>query len=92
MDGGSWRGANRVYRQCGGPSCSSTSWEDWTYGQLSPRRPRGAWRSRAYLVVLPLVRWRVRFSATMRPAMMYGRTCGLNAVKAAVSHHGRYFR
>ena len=34
----------------------------------------------------------VRFSATMRPTMMYGKTSGLNAVKAAVSHHGRFFR
>ena len=33
-----------------------------------------------------------RFSATMRPAMMYGRTCGLNTVKDAVSHHGRCSR
>ena len=55
---------------------------------FSSWRPRGTKRSRAYSVVLPLVQWRVRFSATMRPAMMHGTTCGLNAATAAVSHHG----
>ena len=56
--------------------------------------PSSTWdrRSRAYSAVPPLVHWRMRFSATMRPAMTYGRTCGLNAAKAAVSYHGQYFR
>ena len=34
MDGGSWRGANRVYGQYGGPGCSNTSREDWTDSQF----------------------------------------------------------
>ena len=84
-------GANRVSGQCGSPGCSNTCREDWTNIQFSSRRARGTTRSRAHSVVPQLVHSRVRFSATMRRAMMCGRTCGLNAAKAALSHHGRYF-
>ena len=56
--------------------------------------PASTWdRAKPSLLVVPLlVHLQVRFSATRRPAMMYGTTCGLNAAKAALSHHGRCFR
>ena len=92
MGGGSWRGAYQVSKQCGGPGYSNTSRGNWMDNRFSSRRPRGTSRSRACSVVPLLVHWQVRFSATMGPARMYGRICGLNAVKVAVSHHGRCSR
>ena len=92
MGGGSWQGSNRVSGQCGGPGCSNTSQGNWTDSPLSSQRLHGTRRSRAYSAVPPLVNWRVRFSATMRPAMMCDKTCGLNAAKVVVSNYGRYFR
>ena len=89
MGGGSWRGANKVSRQRAGPGCSNTFQGDWTKSKFSSQRTRGTKRRRAYSVQPLLVHWWVRFSATMRPAIMHGRTCGLNAPKAAVSHHRR---
>ena len=92
MGRGSWQGANRVSGQCGAyPGYSSTYRGKWTDINFSSGRPRGTMQSRAYSVLPVLVHWHVRFSATMRPAMMYGRTCGLNAVKEAASQQGPCF-